>query len=111
MNGNTSLNKIDIKMETIEINLINNKKFRASEIVADLKSISETLYFPLKMVGFWDSHLNIHLCPQLERREKCNHELNQNNPEYISYEETIQRDKKAVLCVYFLHAKIKIYLR
>ena len=39
-------------METIEINLINNKKFRASEIIADLKSISEALYFPMKMVGF-----------------------------------------------------------
>ena len=109
--GSLQLNHPTQIMETIEINLINNKKFRASEIIADLKSISETLYFPMKMVGFWDYHLNIHLCPQLERREICNHELNQTNPSYINYEETIQRERKAVLCVYFIDAKMKIYLR
>ena len=109
--GTLQLNLITGKMETIEINLINNKKFRASEIIADLKSISETLYFPMKMVGFWDYHLNIHLCPQLERRENCNHELNQTDPSYIHYEETMQREKKSDLCVYFLHAKMKIHLR
>ena len=83
---------------------------RASEILADLRTVAETLYFPMKMVGFWDYEADIHLCPQEERREICPHKLPANHPDHVEYVSTLQRERRASLELHFPHAGVKIYM-
>lgn len=83
---------------------------RASEILADLRTVAETLYFPMKMVGFWDYEADIHLCPQEERRELCPHKLPANHPDHVEYVSTLQRERRANLELHFPHAGVKIYM-
>ena len=83
---------------------------RASEILADLRTVAETLYFPMKMVGFWDYEADIHLCPQEERRELCPHKLPANHPDHMEYVSTLQRERRASLELHFPHAGVKIYM-
>lgn len=83
---------------------------RASEILADLRTVAETLYFPMKMVGFWDYEADIHLCPQEERRELCPHKLPANHPDQVEYVSTLQRERRASLELHFPHAGVKIYM-
>ena len=52
----------------------------------------------------------MHMCPQEERNQSCPHNLPLESPEYISYSETLQRERQANLEVIFPHAETKIYL-
>ena len=83
---------------------------RPSEVLADLNLAAEALYFPMKMVGFWDERNGAHLCPQEERRQPCPHGLPKNDPAHVDYELAVQRDRRANLRATFPHAGITIYL-
>ena len=54
-------------MNTVNITIEPNEPYRATEVVADLRNVAESLYFPMKLVGFRDSRENIHLCADEER--------------------------------------------
>ena len=84
---------------------------RPTEIIADLRTAAETLYFPMRVVGFWDHRQNLHLCPQEERRQDCPHTLPVVNPDYVDYSLSLQRERQANLEVYFSHAGVSMYLR
>lgn len=98
-----AIDKITLAVET-------ESHARASEILADLRSVAETLYFPMKMVGFWDYGADLHLCPQEERREVCPHKLPAGHPDRVEYVRTLQRERKASLELHFPHAGVKIYM-
>ena len=83
---------------------------RATEIIADLRTAAETLYYPMKVVGFWDHRMDMHLCPQEERRQVCPHKLPETDPGRIEYTYTLQRERRANLEVFFPHAGIAVYL-
>lgn len=83
---------------------------RASEILADLRSVAETLYYPMKLVGFWDHQADMHLCPQEERREICPHNLPAGDPQRVEYVNTLQRERRASIELNFPHAGITIFL-
>ena len=97
-------------MDKTVINIESGGATRASETIADLRNAAETLYFPMKMVGFWDERLNIHLCPQEERRQECPHNLPQSNPDRVEYEHTLQRERHSNLQITFPHAGVTVYL-
>jgi len=78
--------------------------------MADLRNVSETLYYPMKLVGFRDRRQDLHLCPQEERREPCPHGLPDSDPRYVDYEIHLQRLRRANLRLDFPHADISIYL-
>lgn len=98
-------------MDRVAINIDIQGGMRASEIVADLRNVAETLYFPMKMVGFWDYQADMHLCPQEERREVCPHKRPESDSEYLDYAYTLQRERQANLEVVFPHANVAVYLR
>ena len=83
---------------------------RATEILADLRSVAETLFYPMKLVGFQDYKANLHLCPQEERREECPHNLPVGHPQRVEYVSTLQRERRASIELNFPHAEITIYL-
>ena len=83
---------------------------RATEILADLRSVAETLFYPMKLAGFWDYKANLHLCPQEERREACPHNLPADHPQRVEYVRTLQRERRASIELNFPHAEITIYL-
>ena len=62
-------------MDRVTINIDCDGSARASEIIADLRNVAETLFFPMKLAGFWDAQADIHLCPDEERGEACFHRL------------------------------------
>ena len=97
-------------MNKVTINIVTDSGMRASEIMADLRNVSETLYYPMKLVGFRDHRLDLHLCPQEERREVCPHRLLDSDPRYVDYETHLQRSRYANLRLDFPHADISIYL-
>ena len=98
-------------MWSVQVTIQEHEVFRPSEIIADLRTAAEALYFPLRMVGFWDSHADMHLCPQEQRREVCPHRLPEDDDGYVEYEETVSRQMGATLRVEFPHAKVNLYLR
>ena len=83
---------------------------RASEILADLRTVAETLYFPMKLVGFWDFQADLHLCPQEERREECPHKLPVGHRGRVEYVSTLQRERRASLELCFPHAGITVFM-
>ena len=97
-------------MDRVTVNIEAEGGTRASEIIADLRSAAETLYFPMKLVGFWDHRADMHLCPQEERRQECPHRLPDTDAGRLHYELTLQRERRANLEVTFPHAGIAIYL-
>ena len=99
----TSVDRVVVNFET-------DSSFRASEIIADLRNVAETLYFPMKLVGFWDARADLHMCPQEERREECPHRLATSDPRHIDYSRTLQTERQANLEVVFPHAGVSIYL-
>ena len=98
-----AIDKITLTVET-------DGEARASEILADLRSVAETLYYPMKLVGFWDHRADMHLCPQEERREACPHKLPAAHPGRIEYVNTLQRERRASIELDFPHAGITIFL-
>ena len=97
-------------MDRVTITIASEGGSRPSEILADLRAAAETLYFPMRLVGFWDSRADIHLCPQEERRERCPHRLPDGDAGRIEYEVTMSRERRGSLEVAFPHAGIAIYL-
>ncbi|MDA1188444.1 MAG: hypothetical protein O2854_02015 [Chloroflexi bacterium] len=97
-------------MDKVTVNIENDGESRATEIIADLRAVAETLFFPMKLVGFWDYHKDMHLCPQEERRLVCPHELANDDPKFVEYAMTLQRERGANIEVSFPHAKVSIYL-
>ena len=98
-------------MWSVQVNIEKHEVFRPSEIIADLRAAAEALYYPFKVVGFWDSHADMHLCPQEQRREKCPHRLDEGDDGYVDYEEMVSRQMGATLRVEFPHAKVRLYMR
>ena len=97
-------------MDRVTIGIDTQGPSRPSEILADLRSVAETLYFPMRLVGFWDRQADVHLCPQEERRQECLHRLAPGDPGRVDYETTLSRERRASLQVAFPHADIVIYL-
>ena len=97
-------------VDSVTISIDTDGGSRPSEILADLRAVAETLYFPMRLVGFWDSRADIHLCPQEERREACPHKLPAGDADRVDYETTISRERRGSLQVAFPHAGIAIYL-
>lgn len=97
-------------MDKVTINIETVGGSRASETIADIRNATETLYFPMRLVGFWDYQADLHLCPQEERRETCRHKLPEDDPQRVDYVSTLQRERRASVEVYYPHAQIAIYL-
>ena len=98
-------------IEKVVIEIKSDGNGRASEILADLRDAAETIYFPMKLVGFWDNRTGMHLCPQEDRREECFHKKPVTEPQHADYVETIQRERGGSLEVFFPHAEVVIFLR
>ena len=99
-------------MWTVSVNIEENQVFTASEILADLRTVAETLFHPLRLVGFWDSQADgMHLCPYESRKEQCPHKLPHDDAAYVSYSKTAEREMDAILEVYFPHAQVHVYLK
>jgi hypothetical protein len=97
-------------MDRVTVNIETQSGMRASEIIADLRTAAETLYFPMKLVGFRDHRQDMHLCPHQERRQACPHELDRSDPDYVDYELTLERERQANLRLDFPHARVTLYL-
>jgi hypothetical protein len=97
-------------MDRVTIDIETDGGTRASEIVADLRSAAETLYYPMTLVGFWDHRHDMHLCPQEERLKPCLHKLPDDDPDHVDYQTTMQRERQGSLEVFFPHAGIAIFL-
>ena len=99
-------------MWTVSVNIEENQVFTASQILADLRAVAETLFHPLRQVGFWDDQADgMHLCPYESRKAQCPHKLPHDNPAYVSYSKTAEREMDAVLEVHFPHAQVYVYLK
>ena len=99
-------------MWTVKVEIEGNEVFRASEVVADLRNVAETLFHPLRLVGFWDDQADgMHLCPYESSSRECPHHLPVGDPGRIEYFKTAERDLDAVLEVVFPHAGVHIYLK
>lgn len=97
-------------VDIVRINMETDSGVRATEIIADLRAVVETLYYPMQVVGFWDHGMDMHLCPQEERRQPCPHKLDKDDPSFEDYKYTLQRGRQASLEVVFPHAKVAMYL-
>ena len=97
-------------MERIPLDRQSNGDTRASETIADLRNAAEVLYFPMKLVGFWDHQAGMHLCPQEERRQPCPHTLPESDPARVDYATALQRERGANLELTFSHASVVLYL-
>lgn len=99
-------------MHRIQINIETEGGFRATEIIADLRNVVETLFNPFKLVGFWDSQADgMHLCPHEQLGRECPHKLPDDDPMHVDYFTTADNDMRAVLEVSFPHAGLLIYLK
>ena len=99
-------------MDRAEINIEAEHGFRATEIIADLRNVAETLFSPLKLVGFWDDQADgMHLCPQEQTGKECPHKLSLMDSNHVEYSVTADIDMRAILEVSFPHASLKIYLK
>ena len=97
-------------MERVVVEIATDGDYRASETVADLRNAAETLYFPMRLVGFWDTRADMHLCPQEERKQPCPHRLPAADPAHVDYGLQLQRDRGGSLEVFFPHAQVAVYL-
>ena len=97
-------------MDQVEIEINSIGGTRASEILADLRTVVETLYFPMTLSGFWDHKEDLHLCPDEERKQECSHFLSGGDFDLSGYELAISRQRQVSLRVGFKHASLFIYL-
>ncbi len=97
-------------IDKVTLNVETDGDARASEIIADLRTVAETLYFPMKLVGFWDYQADMHLCPYEERGEACPHRLPKDDPRHVDYAVTMQRERRANIQISFPHAGVTIFL-
>ncbi|MBI14711.1 MAG: hypothetical protein CL782_00380 [Chloroflexi bacterium] len=84
--------------------------FRPTEILSELRIVAETLYAPMKMVGFWDKVEGMHLCPQIERHKPCLCDPENPGEKFISYVKILERERQAALAISFSHSGITIYM-
>lgn len=99
-------------MWKIAVEVENHPVFVASHILADLRIVAETLFYPLRQVGFWDRQADgMHFCPQAIRGSQCPHSLHKSDPDFVDYARTAEVDLNAVLEVYFRHSDLSVYLR
>ena len=97
-------------MHEIVFNVESTGEYRPTEIMSDLRIVAETMFIPMKMVGFWDYQQDLHLCPHLEKRKDCPHILDANHENYESYEKTLQKERGAIISINFPHANIKLFM-
>ena len=79
-------------------------------MMADLRNISEILFHPMHMVGYWDIPSRDHLCPQAKLGATCPHTLLDGDPKRVDYLTTVERDLDGVLDIHFPHAEVHIFL-
>jgi len=104
--------ELGIAVWTIRVNVEENEVFNASQILADLRMVAETLFHPMRLVGFWDGLANgMHLCPHEGRKMRCPHKLPHDDPSFVEYSRTAEREMDASLEVVFPHAQVHIYLK
>lgn len=104
--GTTSLSDMDTATVWIET----ESKYRPSEIMGDLRIVAETLYFPMRLVGFWDEAADTHMCPETELARPCPHTVPEDDPAYVPYTRSMERLKQAVVEVVFPHANVRMFL-
>jgi hypothetical protein len=97
-------------IKTVVLHIETDGDYRASEIVADLRNTAEILFFPLKVVGYWDSPTGDHLCPPASIGNECPHAQPHDSPKYTPYLKMIEEELNGVLHVEFPHAKVSVYL-
>ena len=98
-------------MEYVTVDIKSKGGFRATEIMADLRNVAQTLYAPLRPVSFWDVTAgNAHLCRYENQGQDCPHLLPHDDPNHVVYTNTIEIDMDGILEVYFPHAQVYIYL-
>ena len=97
-------------LKTLVLRIETTGEFQASEIMADLRNVAETLFYPFRTVGYWDGPTTDHLCPQAARGEGCPHALPLTDPAYLPYARTVEDDLNGVLEVQFPHADVSIFL-
>ena len=99
-------------MEHVIVDITTPGGFRATEIMADLRNVAETLYAPLRPVSFWDVTAgDAHLCSYQNQGQECPHLLLADNPQHVSYVNTIESEMNGILEVFFPQAQVYIYLR
>ena len=97
-------------MDKVILKIESESGIRATEIISDLRNVAETLYYPMQLVGFWDYQLDLHLCPQEERRQECPHKLPNDDPKFEDYRTALQRNRQANLELFFTHANVALFL-
>ena len=97
-------------MDTVEIAVRTDSGCRSTEMVADLRNAVEALYFPMKSVGYWDVRAGDHRCPQAQLGSQCPHLLPSDDPKFVDYKVTVERDLDGALEIYFPHAQVHIYM-
>ena len=97
-------------MEKATIHIQTESKFRPSEIMGDLRIVAETLYFPMRLVGFWDEGADTHMCPETELARPCPHMATEDDPARVPYARSMERLKQAVIEVAFPHARVRMFL-
>lgn len=97
-------------MERVEITIAGAPDYRATEMVADLRNAVESMYFPMKAVAYWDVRSRDHRCPQSLLGKPCPHVLSMDDPRYVPYERTVERDLDGAVDVYFPHGQVHIYI-
>ena len=99
-------------MEHIEVSIRTDGAFRATEVIADLRNVAETLFNPMRLVGFWDQQAGgMHLCPQEQLGRECLHNLPPDDPRRVDYATTAGGEMRASLEIGFPHAGVFLYLR
>ena len=97
-------------IKTVVLHIETDGDYRASEIVADLRNTAEILFFPLKVVGYWDEPTGDHLCPPAFIGNECPHIQPRESPKHIPYLKMIEEELDGVLHVEFPHAEVSVYL-
>ena len=107
-------------MEILEISIPKETSYRASEIVADLRNAAEELFYPMKVVGYWDAPTADHLCPIARMQLECPH-VDKDQPVTApekppctitleTYRQSVEYERSGALELYFSHADVRVFL-
>ena len=99
-----------MSIERAAVRIETDSSFRPTEIMGDLRIVAETLYFPMRLVGFWDESSDTHMCPETEVAKPCPHMLDEGDSGFVPYFRSMQRYKQAAIEVTFPHAGVRMYL-
>ena len=97
-------------MDRATVRIETESKYRPTEIMGDLRIVAETLYFPMRLVGFWDEAADTHMCPETELARPCPHNVPEDDPSFVPYTRSMERLKQAVVEVVFPHANVRMFL-